>query len=153
MPKNALIPLFTLSNDKFYVGAETGNLRSFGTEFCVLVDFPKPEQDDLVMKFGSDAVVAKPVTLAVEKEAEPVVTQIYEKSEGGNMKQVAESAFFGEANGEWSLIDFAFIAVIVVLLLCFCLGLYGCWSKKKKMEKDSAANRPAKNNHRRQAIE
>jgi len=147
---HGLIPLFTRSGDEFTVGDEDATPYSFDEAFCVLVDFPTNSastQPNLRIAIGHVSSV-EPVKL----NKAPAPAKLYQ-NEDGKPNPVEESAFFGEDNGEWSFIDFAFIAVIVVLLLCFCLGLYGCWSKKKKMEKDSAANRPAKNNHRRQAIE
>jgi len=126
-------------------------VTTFGNDSCVLVKFPDGNEaklDKLLIDIRSGFPPAP------EKPKETMPVQLVQQAgKEGEYVPVEESAFFGEDNGEWSLIDFAFIGIIVVLLLCFCLGLYGCWSKKKKMEKDSAANRPAKNNHRRQAIE
>jgi len=141
--------VFKLTPDgqKFSVGG-AGTYSFDGKEFCVLIDFNKPAEKNLLVKLTSVGDQDRPQSVQA-KDLKPVVLA------DNNKKVVEESAFFGEANGEWSIIDVAFIAVIGVLLLCFCLGLYSCWAQKKKnKEKDCAANRPAKYNHRRQlAIE
>jgi len=140
--------VFNLSSDgqSFSVGG-LGTYSFDGQEFCVLVDF-KDRRKNLLVKLTS---------VQDHKKLESVKPQILKPVVITDDKNnvVEKSAFFGEANGEWSIIDVAFIAVIGVLLLCFCLGLYSCWAQKKKnKEKDCAANRPAKYNHRRQlAIE
>jgi len=137
--------------------ARTGGLGEYpfdGKEFCVLIDFKKDPavKMNLLVKLTSVRDYDQSETVVADAKTSALVLKDKED------EIVEKSAFFGEANGEWSIIDVAFIAVIGVLLLCFCLGLYSCWSKKKKnkeqAEKDCAKLPPAKYNHRRQlAIE
>jgi len=136
-----MIPVFARSGDQYYVGEASEPMYDFEKDFCVRVHFPG-DRTDLLMKFKYGA------------PSDPVVSPVIVSSQelvGTDGEYVPESAFFGEANGEWSIIDVAFIAVIGVLLLCFCLGLYSCWAQKKKnkeqAEKDCAKLPPAKYNH------